>query len=61
MPVWAALSDQTVLAGYDDALAAGSARLANRIRGLLTQVQPALERAPGPRVQQKAALVLICR
>ncbi|MCB0919848.1 MAG: IS110 family transposase [Actinobacteria bacterium] len=54
-----ALAELTVLVGFDDDLAAEATRLANRIRGLLTQVHPALERVLGPRVGQKATLALI--
>jgi transposase len=56
-----ALAELTVLVGYDDDLANEATRLANRIRGLLTQVHPALERVLGPRVQQKAGLALIAK
>lgn len=56
-----ALAELKVLVGFDDDLAAEATRLANRIRGLLTQVHPALERVLGPRVQQKAALALLGR
>ncbi len=42
----AALAELEVLVGYDDDLAAEATRLSNRLRGLLTQVHPALERAP---------------
>jgi transposase len=56
-----AAAELKVLVGYDDDLAAEATRLANRIRGLLTQIHPALERVLGPRAQQKAALALIAR
>lgn len=56
-----ALAELKVLAGYDDDLAAEATRLANRIRGLLTEIHPALERVLGPRVKQKAGLALIAR
>ena len=55
------LAELTVLVGYDDDLAAEATRLANRIRGLLTQVHPALERVLGPRVQTRAVLELLSR
>ena len=35
--------------------------MSNRIRGLLTQTHPALERVLGPRVQTKAVLALLAR
>ena len=56
-----ALAELKVLVGFDDDLAAESTRLTNRIRGLLTQIHPALERVLRPRVQQKAALALIAK
>jgi transposase len=56
-----ALADLEVIVGYDDDLAGEVTRVANRIRGLLTQVHPALERVLGPRVQQPATLELLAR
>ena len=56
-----ALAELKVLVGFDDDLAAEATRLTNRVRGLLTQVHPALERALGPHVQQKAGLALLAR
>jgi transposase len=43
------LAELTVLAGYDDDLAAQSTRLTNRLRDALLHVHPALERLVGPR------------
>jgi transposase len=54
-----ALAELKVLVGFDDDLAGEATRLSNRIRGLLTQVHPALERVLGPRVSQKATLALL--
>ena len=56
-----ALAELKVLVGFDDDLAGEATRLANRIRGLLTQVHPALERVLGPRAQQKSVLALMAR
>ncbi len=56
-----ALAELNVLVGFDDDLAAEATRLANRIRGLLTQTHPALERVLGPRVQTRAVLALLAR
>lgn len=56
-----ALADLEVIVGFDDDLAGEVTRVANRIRGLLTQVHPALERALGPRVQHRAVLELLAR
>ncbi len=36
-------------------------RVSNRIRGLLTQIHPALERVLGPKVQHKAVLQALSR
>lgn len=47
--------------GYDDDLAQESTRLTNRIRGLLTHIHPALERMIGPKLDGKAALMLLSR
>ena len=56
-----ALAELKVLVGFDDDLAGEATRLTNRIRGLLTQVHPALERVLGPRVSQKATLALLTK
>jgi hypothetical protein len=50
-----------VLVGYDDDLAGEATRVSNRIRGLLTQIHPALERVLGPKVQHRAVLELLSR
>ena len=39
-----------MIAGFDDDLAGESTRIANRLRGLLTQIHPSLERVLGPRI-----------
>jgi transposase len=56
-----ALAELKVLVGFDDDLAAEATRLTNRLRGLLTQVHPALEWVLGPRIHTKAAIALIGR
>lgn len=56
-----ALAELNVLIGFDDDLAAEATRLTNRLRGLLTQIHPALERVLGPRVHTKAVMALIAR
>ncbi|MDR3084657.1 MAG: IS110 family transposase [Streptomyces sp.] len=56
-----ALADLEVIVGYDDDLAGEVTRVGNRIRGLLTQVHPALERVLGPKVQHPAVLELLTR
>ena len=43
-------AELTVLVGFDQDLAAEATRTSNRIRGLLTQFHPGLERVLGPRL-----------
>jgi transposase len=50
-----------MLVGYDDELAGEVTRVSDRIRGLLTQIHPALERVLGPKVQHPAVLELLSR
>jgi transposase len=56
-----ALAELEMLVGYDDDLAGEATRVANRIRGLLTQIHPALERALGPKIAHPAVLELLSR
>ncbi|GAA1608999.1 IS110 family transposase [Kribbella hippodromi] len=56
-----ALADLEVIVGYDDDLAGEVTRISNRIRGLLTQIHPALERVLGPKIQHPAVLELLTR
>lgn len=57
-----ALAELNVLVGYDDDLAEESTRLVNRLRGLLTQIHPALERVLGPQlVNSRAVIELLIR
>jgi hypothetical protein len=51
-----ALAELEVLVGFDDDLAGESTRVSNRIRGLLTQIHPPLERVLGPKVAHPAVL-----
>jgi transposase len=55
------IADLTVLIGYDDDLAADMLRHINRLRSLLNQVHPALERVLGPRLQHPAVTALLAR
>lgn len=55
------LADLGVLVGFDDDQAQEATRIANRIRGLLTQIHPALERVLGPKVQTAVVLELLTR
>lgn len=56
-----ALADLEVIVGFDDDLAGEVTRVSNRIRGLLTQIHPGLERVLGPRVQRRVVLELLIR
>lgn len=55
------LADLEVIVGYDDDLAGEVTRISNRIRGLLTQIHPALERVLGLRIHHPAVLELLQR
>jgi transposase len=55
------LAELEVLVGFDDDLAGEATRIANRIRGLLTGIHPALERAIGPRISHPAVLEILSR
>ena len=50
-----------MLAGFDEDLAEQINQVSNRIRGLLTHIHPALERALGPNLQHPAILDLLQR
>ncbi|MDT0305313.1 IS110 family RNA-guided transposase, partial [Streptomonospora wellingtoniae] len=54
-------AELTVLVGFDQDLAAEATRTSNRIRGLLTQFHPALERVLGPRLDHPAVTWLLER
>ncbi|EQD28333.1 transposase IS116/IS110/IS902 family protein [mine drainage metagenome] len=54
-----ALAELTLLCGFDDDLAEQITQSSNRIRGLLTQIHPALERVLGPRLDHPAVLTLL--
>ncbi|MYW94332.1 IS110 family transposase [Amycolatopsis rubida] len=56
-----ALAELDVLVGFDDDLAGEATRIGNRIRGLLTGIHPALERALGPRISHPAVLEILSR
>jgi transposase len=49
----------SVLAGYDDDLAAQSTRLTNRLRDALLHIHPALERLVGSRLERGGVLDLL--
>jgi hypothetical protein len=54
-------AELTVLVGFDQDLAAEATRTSNRIRGLLTQFHPSLERLLGPRLDHRAVTWLLER
>jgi hypothetical protein len=56
-----AFAELEVLSGYDDDLAAESTRISNRIRGLLTQIHPALEHIQGPKIGHPAVRDLLSK
>lgn len=63
---WLADSDELldqlrVLGGYDDDLAHDRTRTANRLRDLLLQASPAVERVLGPRLEHAAVRALLER
>lgn len=51
----------TMLVGFDQDLAGEANRTSNRIRGLLTQFHPSLERILGPRLDHQAVTWLLKR
>ncbi len=58
------LEDETIaelemIVGFDDDLAGEATRISDRLRGLLTQIHPSLERVLGPRVHHPAVLKLL--
>ncbi len=55
------LAELNMLCGFDDDLSAQVTQTSNRIRGLLTQIHPALERVLGPRLDHPAVLDLLVR
>ncbi|MFE5549690.1 IS110 family transposase [Streptomyces sp. NPDC056534] len=53
------IAELEMIVGFDDDLAGETTRISNRLRGLLTQIHPSLERLLGPRVQHPAVLKLL--
>lgn len=54
-------AELTVLVGFDQDLAVEATRTSNRIRGLLAQFHPSLERVLGPRLDHQAVTWLLER
>lgn len=50
------VAELSMLCGFDEDLAGQITQVTNRIRGLLTQIHPALERVLGPRLEHPAIL-----
>lgn len=50
------IAELGMIVGFDDDLAGEATRVANRLHGLLTQIDPSLERVLGPRLQHPAVL-----
>lgn len=55
----AAMAELRLLCGFDDDLRQQITATSNRLRGLLTQIHPALERVLGPRLDHPAVLALL--
>lgn len=55
------IAELTLLCGFDDDLRQQSTALSNRLRGLLTQIHPALERVVGPALDRHGVLALLQR
>ncbi|UOE46020.1 IS110 family transposase [Agromyces larvae] len=53
------IAELSMLCGFDDDLAGQIVQASNRIRGLLTQIHPALERVIGPKLDHPATLDLL--
>ncbi|MEU1694524.1 IS110 family transposase [Streptomyces hirsutus] len=60
-PADATVAELEMLTGFDDDLATEATRTKNRLRGLLTQIHPPLEKAVGPRLDHPAVLTLLER
>ena len=54
-------AELAMLCGFDEDLAGQINQVSNRVRGLLTQIHPALERTIGPRLDHPAVLDLLQR
>lgn len=54
-----AVAELGMLVGFDDDLAGEATRISNRLRGLLTQIHPHLERVLGPRLAHPAVQAIL--
>lgn len=55
------IAELAVLAGFDDDLLGQTTAARNRLRGLLTQIHPGLERAIGPKLHHQGVLDALTR
>lgn len=55
------IAELAVLAGFDDDLLAQTTDTRNRLRGLLTQIHPGLERVVGPKLEHAGVLDALTR
>lgn len=55
------IAELAVLAGFDDDLLAQTTATRNRLRGLLTQIHPGLERVVGPKLEHSGVLDALSR
>ncbi|MEU9126487.1 IS110 family transposase [Streptomyces sp. NPDC048506] len=60
-PTDEAVAELEMIVGFDDDLAGEATRISNRLRGLLTQIHPSLERVLGPRLDHPAVLTMLER
>ncbi|MEV4744729.1 IS110 family transposase [Streptomyces sp. NPDC049555] len=60
-PTDEAIAELEMIVGFDDDLAGEATRISNRLRGLLTQIHPSLERVLGPRLDHPAVLTMLER
>lgn len=60
-PTDEAVAELEMIVGFDDDLAGEATRISNRLRGLLTQIHPSLERVLGPRLDHPAVLTTLER
>ncbi len=56
-----AVAELEMIVGFDDDLAGEATRISNRLRGLLTQIHPSLERILGPKLDHPAVLTILER
>ena len=55
------IAELSMLCGFDDDMTVQLTGVRNRLRGLLTQIHPALERVVGPRLAHPAVVDMLSR